>query len=399
VRILYHHRTRSKDGQYVHISELIGALRRLGHEVMVVAPAAMERAKFGDDAGLVAVLKRRVPRFAYELMEFGYSLLAYLRLRRAVLAFRPDCLYERYSLFLPSGVWIKKVFGLPMLLEVNGPLYEERQQHEGGIALRWLALWTQRYAWRGADFVLPVTSVLADMVVAAGVPKERVTVIPNGIDPEHFGNNSLSTQAAKAKLGLGDRLVLGFTGFVREWHGLDRVVDLVAERTKDFGLHLLIVGDGPARESLQARARERGIVDRVTVTGVVDRDRVPGYVAAFDVALQPAVVPYASPLKLFEYLAMGRAIVAPATPNISEILTDGEDAVLFDPASPDGMRRALEKLLNDGELRRRIAEGARRTIERRKLTWGNNAQRVVDLFGRLLRSAPGAMPARGAGRP
>jgi glycosyltransferase involved in cell wall biosynthesis len=399
VRILYHHRTRSKDGQYVHISELIGALRRLGHEVMVVAPAAMERAKFGDDAGLVAVLKRRVPRFAYELMEFGYSLLAYLRLRRAVLAFRPDCLYERYSLFLPSGVWIKKVFGLPMLLEVNGPLYEERQQHEGGIALRWLALWTQRYAWRGADFVLPVTSVLADMVVAAGVPKERVTVIPNGIDPERFGNNSLSTQAAKAKLGLGDRLVLGFTGFVREWHGLDRVVDLVAERTKDFGLHLLIVGDGPARESLQARARERGIVDRVTVTGVVDRDRVPGYVAAFDVALQPAVVPYASPLKLFEYLAMGRAIVAPATPNISEILTDGEDAVLFDPASPDGMRRALEKLLNDGELRRRIAEGARRTIERRKLTWGNNAQRVVDLFGRLLRSAPGAMPARGAGRP
>lgn len=398
MKILYHHRTRSKDGQYVHISELIGALRKLGHDVLVVAPAAMEHAKFGDDAGLVALLKRYVPRFAYELMEFGYSLLAYLRLRRAVLAFRPDCLYERYSLFLPSGVWIKKAFGLPMLLEVNGPLYEERQQHEGGIALRRLALWTQRYAWRGADFVLPVTSVLADMVVAAGVPRERVTVIPNGIDPERFGNNSLSTSAAKAKLGLGDRLVLGFTGFVREWHGLDRVVDLVAER-KDSGLHLLIVGDGPARESLQARARERGIVDRVTVTGVVDRDRVPDCVAAFDVALQPAVVPHASPLKLFEYLAMGRAIVAPATPNISEILTDGEDAVLFDPVSPDGMRRALEKVLNDGELRRRIAEGARRTIGRRKLTWGNNAQRVVDLFDGLLRSASGAMAARGAGRP
>jgi glycosyltransferase involved in cell wall biosynthesis len=396
LKILYHHRTRSKDGQFVHISELIGALRRLGHEVVVVAPAAMEHAKFGDDAGLVALLKRHVPRFAYELMEFGYSLLAYLRLRRAVLAFRPDCLYERYSLFLPSGVWIKKAFGLPMLLEVNGPLYEERQQHEGGIALRRLALWTQRYAWRGADFVLPVTSVLADMVVAAGVPRDRVTVIPNGIDPERFGNTTLSTPAAKAKLGLGDRLVLGFTGFVRDWHGLDRVVDLVAER-KDSGLHLLIVGDGPARESLQARARERGIVDRVTVTGVVDRDRVPDCVAAFDVALQPAVVPHASPLKLFEYLAMGRAIVAPATSNISEILTDGEDAVLFDPANPDGMRLALEKVLNDGELRRRIADGARRTIGRRKLTWGNNAQRVVDLFDRL-RPAPAAMAPRGAGR-
>ena len=96
---------------------------------------------------------------------------------------------------------------------------------------------------------------------------------------------------------------------------------------------------------------------------------------------------------------MGRAIVAPATPNITEILTDGENAVLFDPASPDGMRRGLEKVLNDGDLRRRIADGAKRTIGRRKLTWDNNAQRVVDLFDRLLGSAPRAMAARGAGRP
>ena len=400
MKILYHHRTRSKDGQYVHISELISALRSLGHDVMVVAPAAMEHAKFGDDAGLVALLKRYVPHFAYEVMEFAYAFLAYLRLRRAVLSFRPDCLYERYSLFLPAGVWIKKAFGLPMLVEVNGPLFEERDRHEGGISLRRLARWSQHYVWRSADFVLPVTGVLAETVIAAGVAKERVRVIPNGIDPERFGNNSLSAPAAKAKLGLGDRLVLGFTGFVREWHGLDRVVDLVAERVdKDSGLHLLIVGDGPARETLQARARERGIVDRVTVTGVVDRDRVPDYVAAFDVALQPAVVPYASPLKLFEYLAMGRAIVAPATPNILEVLNDGENAVLFDPDRPDGMPRAIERILNDGELRRRVADGARATIARRKLTWGNNAQRVVELFGRLLRPVPGAMDARGAERP
>jgi len=143
LKILYHHRTRSKDGQDVHISELINALRKLGHEVIVVAPAAMERAKFGDDAGGVAVLKRFSPRFAYELMEFAYSLIAYLRLRRAVLAFRPDCLYERYNLFLPAGVWIRRTFGLPMLLEVNGPLYEERAKY-GGISLRRLARWSQR---------------------------------------------------------------------------------------------------------------------------------------------------------------------------------------------------------------------------------------------------------------
>jgi glycosyltransferase involved in cell wall biosynthesis len=393
LKILYHHRTRSKDGQHVHISELIHALRKLGHEVMVVAPAAMERAKFGADAGAVAILKRFFPRFAYELMELAYSLIAYYRLRRAVLIFRPDCLYERYNLFLPAGVWLRKNFGLPMLLEVNAPLYEERNKYEG-ISLRRLAGWSQRYVWRGADFVLPVTAVLADMVQAAGVPKERIAVIPNGIDQERFGNNSFSIEDAKSKLGLSHRLVLGFTGFIREWHGLDRVVDLIADRADGAGLHLLIVGDGPARESLQARARHRGIADRVTVTGIVDRDQIPDYVAAFDIALQPSVVPYASPLKLFEYLAMGRAIVAPASPNITEVLTDGENAVLFDPDRADGLLRAIERLCNDGELRRRVADGARNTIALRKLTWDHNARRVAELFDRLLRPGPRAIALR-----
>jgi glycosyltransferase involved in cell wall biosynthesis len=133
----------------------------------------------------------------------------------------------------------------------------------------------------------------------------------------------------------------------------------------------------------------------VTVTGIVDRDSVPEYIAAFDIALQPSVVAYASPLKLFEYLAMGRAIVAPATPNITEVLVDGENAVLFDPNRPDGLLEAIERVRADGELRRRVAAGARNTIVSRKLTWGNNAQRVVDLFERLLHFAPGAPASRG----
>jgi glycosyltransferase involved in cell wall biosynthesis len=397
LKILYHHRTLSKDGQHVHISELINALRNLGHEVMVVAPAAAERAKFGADAGNVQMLKRFVPRFAYELMELGYSLIAYQRLKRAVLTFRPDCLYERYNLLLPAGVWLKKNFGLPMLLEVNAPLYEERAKY-GGISLRRLADWSQRYVWRGADMVLPVTAVLAEMVRAAGVPKERIAVVPNGIDPGRFCTNSLSIEDAKSRLGLGNSLVLGFTGFVREWHGLERVVDLIADRAQGAGLHLLVVGDGPARESLQARARQRGIADRVTVTGVVDREQVPDYVAAFDIALQPAVVPYASPLKLFEYLAMGRAIVAPASPNITEVLTDAENAVLFNPDRADGMLRAIERLCNDGGLRRRVAEGARNTILLRKLTWDENARRIAELFDLLLRHGPEALTPRRTGQ-
>lgn len=382
MKILYHHRIRSKDGQYVHVEEMTGALRALGHDVVVVGPAAMDREAFGADAGIIVRMKRHLPKWIYELLELSYAVLAYLRLRRAFLEHRPDCLYERYNLFLPAGVWLKCRYGLPMLLEVNSPLYQERARYDG-ISLTRLARWSERYAWRGADYVLPVTRVLADMVAAEGVAEARIRVIPNGINSERFGR-TLETCAAKRALGLQGKVVLGFTGFVRDWHGLSSVIELIARDDARSARYLLVVGDGPARVSLEAQARDLGIADRLIFTGIVGRDEVARYVAAFDIALQPAVVAYASPLKLFEYLMLGRAIVAPAQPNIMEILSDGRNAVLFDPVQPGAMAAAIERVSLDTELRQRIAVGARATIAGQGLTWQRNAEQVSQLFDALL---------------
>jgi glycosyltransferase involved in cell wall biosynthesis len=378
MKILYHHRIRSKDGQYVHVEEMINALKALGHEIILVAPAAMEKEEFGADAGIVAWMKRHLPRIIYELLELSYAVLAFFKLRRAVREHKPDCLYERYNLFLPAGVWLKRRYGLPMLLEVNAPLYQERARYDG-ISLKRLAQWSQRYAWRGADFVLPVTRVLGDMVVAEGVPESRIRVIPNGINLERFGT-APDTRTAKSALGLQDKIVLGFTGFLRDWHGLDSVIDLIAHDDTGAARHLLVVGDGPARDNLEAQALRLGIADQLTITGIIGRDDVMRYVAAFDIALQPAVVAYASPLKLFEYLMLGRAIVAPAQPNIMEILKDGKNAVLFEPGQPGALSEAIERVSHDNELRQRISAGARATIDEQGLTWIRNAERVSQLL-------------------
>ncbi len=382
MKILYHHRIRSKDGQYVHVEEMIEALKSLGHEIVLVAPAAIDKEQFGADAGGVLWMKRHLPKWVYELLELSYAVLAYLQLRRALHRHQPDCLYERYNLFLPAGVWLKRRYGLPMLLEVNSPLFQERA-HYDGISLARLARWTERYTWRGADYVLPVTRVLGDMIAAEGVSKSCIRVIPNGINLERFGN-APETQAAKRALGLQGNLVLGFTGFVRDWHGLDGVIDLIARDDVHSARYLLVVGDGPARIGLEERARHLGIADRVIFTGIVGRNEVARYVAAFDIALQPAVVAYASPLKLFEYLMLGRAIVAPAQQNIMEILSDGKNAVLFDPKQPAAMADAIERVSLDAELRQRIAAGARATISEQGLTWRHNAERVSELFNELL---------------
>lgn len=385
MKILYHHRTRSKDGQYVHIEEMIDALREQGHEVVVVAPRAAEETPFGSDAGAVAWLKRHLPKWFYELMELGYTLVAYRALARAIARHRPDVLYERYNLFLPAGIWAARRHRLPMLLEINAPILEERSRYDG-LSLTRLARWSQAYAWRNADKVLPVTKVLGDIVASYGVRPERIVVIPNGINSGRFAD-APDTQAAKQALGLDGRLVLGFTGFVRDWHGLDKVIAMMAGDAPGARRHLLVVGDGPARAALEQQARELGMADRVTFTGVVGRDDVARHVAAFDIALQPAVVAYASPLKLFEYLALGKAIVGPAQPNIEEILRPDYNAVLFDPQDPYGLARAVQRLCDDGALRARVAANARHTIAEQNLTWHANARRATDLFEGLLRRA------------
>jgi glycosyltransferase involved in cell wall biosynthesis len=189
--------------------------------------------------------------------------------------------------------------------------------------------------------------------------------------------------------------VLGFTGFVRPWHGLDQAIEFLS-RSAGTDCMLLVVGDGPARAGLEAQARHLGVADRVRFTGVVARDAVPLHVAAFDVALQPAATPYASPLKLFEYMALARAIVAPAQPNIQEVLRDGEDALLFDPRSPDALQTALARLAGDALLRERLGAGARRTLLARGYTWTRNAERVAALVEQLRQATlePSAAPLR-----
>lgn len=386
MKILYHHRTASKDGQAVHIEEMIAALREQGHEVRVVAPATGEEGKMGGGAGWVHRLRDSLPKAIYELLELAYTLVAYRRLAAAAREFKPDVIYERYNLFLLAGLMLKHRLRIPLLLEVNSPLAWERAQHSGGLALPRLARWAEGKAWCGADVILPVTRVLAGHVTAYGVPEEHIAVIPNGINEAHFAA-APAPQAAKDAHGLAGKLVLGFTGFVRDWHGVDRVIAWMATPDAPPNAHLVIVGDGPVRGDLEAQARRLGLAERVTFTGVIHRDQVPEWVAAFDIALQPAVVAYASPLKLMEYLVMAKAVIAPSTPNLCEVLTDGDNALLFDPDDPKGFESALTRLCADADLRQRLSQGAHASIAKQELTWAGNARKVVALAEKLRQRA------------
>jgi glycosyltransferase involved in cell wall biosynthesis len=370
MRILYSHRIQSRDGMSVHIDEMVAALRAAGHEVLVVGPRFYEQSGFGGESRLVAAIRRWLPGAVGEFAEVAYNIPAYLRLRAACRSFRPDLIYERYNLFYLAGLAAARRFGLIYFVEVNAPLVAERASF-GGLGLPRIAAAMERLVWRGADRIFTVTGVLRDVIAAAGVERARIDVVPNGIVAERFATVASPPTAATAPL------VLGFVGFVRDWHGLDGVIRAIATHRGARPIHLVVIGDGPARPGLERLAAELGMTDRVRFTGLVAHAAVPAEVARFDIALQPRVVAYASPLKIFDYMAAGRAIVAPDQPNIREVLDHERTALLFDPTSETALWQAVLRLAADDALRQRLGTAAAAELVRRDFTWRGNAGRVV----------------------
>ncbi len=368
MRILYSHRIQSRDGQSVHVDELIHAFRSAGHEVMVVGPRVYEKAKFGGESSLVAAIRRLLPGFARELAELAYNIPATVRLVRAWHTFKPQFVYERYNLYFLAGAILARWFNAPLFLEVNAPVAQERATF-GGLKLRRLAGMVERFTWRSATGALPVTRVLGDIMVAAGVRDERILVVPNGIVLDRFPRRREPEN--------GMQILLGFVGFVRDWHGLDGIIAAMAADRAARDVSLCVVGDGPARQQLEQQAAALGIADRVRFTGLVPQDKIASHVMRFDIALQPGVTPYASPLKIFDYMAAGCAIVAPDQPNIREILQHERTALLFDPNLAGAHWEAIRRLVDDTELRRALGANARTELEERGYTWVGNAARIV----------------------
>ncbi len=380
LKVLYHHRIAASDGMRVHVEELVGAFRENGCEVLVVGPGAQDGNAAGGEPSrlekLVDLVRALLPGAVAEMLELGYNVVAHRRLSQAVRAFGPDVIYERYNLYLLAGRAVAKSAKLPLILEINSPLAEEREKF-GKLRLKRIAHRCEQALWRSATFALPVTEVLAKKVRDRRGRADGVEVFHNGSRLD-AGDPADKGAAMRARLGLSpDDLVLGFVGFIRDWHGVGWAMDVLPQLGANA--HLVVVGDGPVLDDLRRQAAEAGIAAQTHFVGAVPHHEVAGYVATFDIALQIAAVAYASPLKIFDYMTLGRAIVAPDQPNIREILTDGSDALLFKAGDAEAFKASLLRLCRDDVLRAKLGRGARETLIRRRFTWRDNAERIAAL--------------------
>jgi glycosyltransferase involved in cell wall biosynthesis len=375
MRILYHHRTLADGAEGVHIAAMVSAFRDMGHEVHVsgITPTAPSRKR----QRLVEGVRAMLPRAMFEAAAAGYNVLEYFDTVRTIQRFRPDLLYKRHARFDVAALVAARRAGIPSVLEVNGIYTTAAYQRFEPYSMLWLARALERRAAELATVVVTVSSPLARDVQA--LAQANVMVVPNGADPDRFDPRRVDGIQVRARHGLGTALTIGWTGILREWHGLELLLDAVAALP---AVTLLIVGDGPARPALELRVAQLGLDGRVRITGRVAHEEVPAYIAAMDIAVvADERTGVASPMKLLEYMAMARAVVAPRKENITDLIDEGVDGLLFEPGRADALTRQLDRLAANRQLRENIGAAARSKVERER-NWRSIAETVLAAVSR-----------------
>jgi glycosyltransferase involved in cell wall biosynthesis len=361
-------------GAAIHVAEMTGALRAEGHEVSVLA----RRGVAGADVTIAAVPSQHVAGpmgvLRRDVREVRISRALRREVAAAISRFRPELIYERYALFRSEGVAVSARAGIPHVLEVNAPLVDEEVRFRG-LALARIARQREAMAWTGTGVVVVPSHPLAAIVRAVGA--RRVEVVPNAVDPERFRPRGQAS-AVRSRYGLGDAFVVGFTGSLKGWHDLPVVVDAVAAlaRSTDRAVVVFVVGDGPERDALEARAATAGV--RLVMTGALPHDDVPALTEAMDVCVTPLTpdptLHYFSPLKALEYLAMERPVVVAMAGDLDAFVRD-DLALGYRPGDAADLAARLGDVLRDpGAAAARAARGA---AYAREHTWRAAARKIV----------------------
>src|SRR5713226_2384708 len=391
-------------GASVHVREFVTALAGMGHEITLLCanrgtgndcpPIRLIELPPDDDPVTVAAESARlsIPSAARDATlhrELG-KLACDRGLAARVLAsldeagLQPDAIYECYSLFHRAGGDVAKSLKIPRVLEMNAPLVEEQERFRG-LRLKSLAEETETETLCRADHVVAVSAAVKECALSRGVPSERVTVLPNGVDTARFhpGVNGLPV---RQRYGLVGKQVIGFVGSLKPWHGLDFLLDAFEQITAGrLNAVLLVVGEGPRMPDLRARVAREKLDGRVILAGRVPHAEIPGYFAAMDLTVAPYIVQdcfYFSPLKVVESLAAGRPVVAPRLGQLSDLIEDGVTGLLYPPGDLAAFTACLHRLLANPAERNRMAVNARQQAER-TLSWESVVHRALAIIEQL----------------
>ena len=369
-------------GAASHIKGVVDGLRGLGVELAIISNDLIAGFDAADERFIV------VPPETVGGTRALFDMHNNLVFTRAVVPLikhaNPDFIYQRYARFSWAGVVASVRTGRPLFLEYNGSEVWVGKHWDRVGSLGLLERY-ERLNLQAAARIFVVSEVERRNLEARGVAAEKIVLNPNAVDVEIF-RPGIDGSQVRDGLGFSSKdLVAGFVGTFGPWHGVVQFAEAIRLIPEHVRLRFLFVGSGSLRDQVEGILRNEIEARRVVFTGAVEHERVPALLDACDILVAPHVPLaddsdfFGSPTKIFEYMAMGKAIVASRLGQIGEVLSDEETALLVEPGNIDELASALVRVTESNELRARLGPKAREAAVRNH-TWGHNARRVLEAY-------------------
>ena len=380
-------------GSVGHTAGVLNELAATGGPPILLTTAPVPTVRHEIEVHHVAVPERfwnfrELPTFVLNGVFFGEAL-------RATEGRPISFVYQRYSLNNYAGLRLAHRHGVPFVLEYNGSEIWMSRHWSRPLKYEALASRIELLNVKSADLVVVVSRAMRDELVARGVNADRVLVNPNAVDPNRY-TPAIDGSAIRRRYQLEGQTVLGFISTFQPWHGAVFLAEAFVALLRDHpeyrhSVRLLMIGTGKEADAARHVVTTAGLGDVIHFTGLVAQEDGPEHLAACDILVSPHVpnadgTPFfGSPTKLFEYMAMGKGIVASNLDQIGEVLRHGETAWLVRPGDTGALAEGLARLVRDPELRRALGAAARRDVLAHH-TWRAHVRRTLDALAARVRA-------------
>jgi glycosyltransferase involved in cell wall biosynthesis len=371
-------------GDAVHILHFIENLNRIGCEVFLI-----RKDRSGKEHNIKIHYIKSPIKF-WKFHRIFYSIEFYYKCSSIIKKERPDILQEREVLWRTylnfGGPLLAHKYNIPYVLEVNAPILYERGRYHSYISRELEKIFEKRL-FAKVNKIIVVSNVLKSYLLTMGVSEEKIAVVPNGADEDMF-NPDISGLEIRKSYQLEDKKVICYSGSLdQQWQGIgDILKSAKIINSSDPSVRFLIIGNTEGQEVMVKLAP-----DNVIFTGQIEHINVPAYLAAADILLAPYKLEedfrdvgfYNSPVKLFEYMAMGKPIITSNIGQIEEIIEHGKTGLMIEPGNYNELARNILTLMEDEQLKKKLGKNARIEVEK-NYTWERNARKIMTIYEEIL---------------